>query len=96
MEHIEDHTGSKGARGVALIGCDIKDLARLQDVGDTRDGKLEGAAQEQGPLLVPVRVIGDDCARSDVNSALGYMVGVEIAAEVARSDLPRRDGGEIE
>jgi hypothetical protein len=81
---------------MALMRCDVKHLARLQDVADPGDCKLEGAAQEQGPLLVPVRVIGDDCARSDVNSALGYMVGVEIAAEVARSDLPRCNGGEVE
>jgi hypothetical protein len=43
-----------------------------------------------------VRVIGDDGARSDVNSSLGYMVGVDIATEVARSDLPRLNGREVE
>jgi len=96
MEHVKDHAGSKGARGMALMGCDIKDLARLQDVGDTRDCKLEGAAQQQGPLLLRVRVTGDDGARCDVYSALGYMARVDIAAEVARSDLTWCNGGEVE
>ena len=95
MEHIQDDAGCEGSRRMALMRPDIEHLARLHDVGDARDRKLEGAAQEQRPLLVPVGVIGDDGARSDVNSALGYMVRVDIAAEVARSDLPRRNGGEI-
>jgi hypothetical protein len=95
MEHVKHHAGSKGAGRMALMRCDIKDLARLQDVADARDCQLEGAAQQQGPLLVSVRVIGDNCARSDVNPALGYMVGVDIAAEVARSDLTRCNGGEV-
>jgi len=95
MKHIEDDAGSKGAGGMALMGCDIKHLAGLQDLGDAGDGELEGAAQQQGPLLVRVRVIGDDGARSDVNSSLGYMVGVDIAAEVAGGNLTRRDGDEV-
>ena len=33
MEHVKDHAGSKGARGMALMGGDMKHLARLQDVG---------------------------------------------------------------
>jgi hypothetical protein len=45
MEHVKDDAGSKGARGMALMGGDMKHLARLQDVGDPGDGKLEGAAQ---------------------------------------------------
>jgi hypothetical protein len=73
----------------------MKHLARLQNAGDAGDRKFEGAAQEQGPLLVRVGVIGDDRARSDVNSALGYMIRVDIAAEVARSDLTRCNGGEV-
>jgi hypothetical protein len=32
MKHIEDDAGGKGAGGVALMECDIKDLARLQYV----------------------------------------------------------------
>jgi hypothetical protein len=71
MKHIEDDAGSQGAGGMALMRCDIKHLARLQNVGDAGDRKLEGAAQQQGPLLVRVRVIGDDGAQSNVNSALG-------------------------
>jgi len=96
MKHIEDDAGSKGARGMALMGCDMEHLARSQNMGDAGDRKFEGAAQQQGPLLVRVRVIRDDRARSDVNPALGYMVGVEIAAEVARSHLTRGNGGEVE
>ena len=96
MKHIEDDAGSKGAGGMALMRCDIKHLAGLQNPRDARDRELEGAAQQQGPLLVPVGVIGDDGARSDVNSALGDMVRVDIAAEVARSDLPRLNGREVE
>ena len=96
MEHIEDDAGRKGAGGMALVGCDIEHLAGLQDVGDAGDGELEGAAQQQRPLLVRVGVIGDDGARSNVNSSLGDMVGVDIAAEVARSDLPRLNGREVE
>jgi hypothetical protein len=45
MEHVKDHAGSKGARGVAFVGGDIEHLTRLQDLSDARDGKLEGAAQ---------------------------------------------------
>jgi hypothetical protein len=30
---------------MALMGGDMKHLARLQDVGDAGDGELEGAAQ---------------------------------------------------
>ena len=95
MKHIEDDAGSKRARGMALMRCDMEHLARSQNMGDAGDRKFEGAAQQQGPLLVRVRVIRNDRARSDVNSALGYMVGVEIAAEVAGSDLTGRDGGEV-
>jgi catechol 2,3-dioxygenase-like lactoylglutathione lyase family enzyme len=95
MKHIEDDAGSKGAGGMALMGCDIKHLAGLQNPRDAGDRELEGAAQQQGPLLVRVGVIGDDGARSDVNSTLGNVVGVDIAAVVARSDLTRRDGGEV-
>ena len=84
MKHIEDDAGSEGARGMALMRCDMKHLARLQNVGDAGDRELEGAAQQQGPLLVRVRVIGDDGARSDVNPALGYMVGVDIAPKLFR------------
>ena len=75
--------------------CDIEHLARSQNMGDAGDRELEGAAQQQGPLLVRVRVIGDDGARSDVNSSLGYMVGVDIAAEVAGGNLTRRDDDEV-
>jgi hypothetical protein len=95
MEHVEDHAGSKGTGGMALMGCDVKHLARLQDVGDAGDGKLEGAAQQQGPLLVQVGVIGNDGARCDVDAALSNVVRVEVAAEVAGSDLAGRDGGEV-
>ena len=95
MEHIEDSAGSKGPRGMALMRCDIQHLARSQDVGDAGDRKLEGAAQQQSPLLVRVGVIGDDGTGSDVDSALGDLVRVEIAAEVAWSDLTRRDGAEV-
>ena len=45
MEHVEDHAGGEGARGMALMGRDMKHLTRLQDVGDAGDGKLEGATQ---------------------------------------------------
>ena len=45
MEHVKDDGGSKGARGMALGGGDMKHLAGLQDVGDPGDGKLEGATQ---------------------------------------------------
>ena len=82
MEHIEDHAGSEGARGMPFVGCDIKELARLQDVGDTRDCELEGAAHKQRPLLVQVGVIGDDGARSDINAALSNMIGVDVAARL--------------
>jgi hypothetical protein len=40
-------------------------------------------------------MIGDDGAGSDVHSALGNVVRVEVAAEVAWSDLTRRNGGEV-
>jgi hypothetical protein len=46
MEHVEDYAGREGARGVALMGRDMKHLTRLQGVGDAIDGKLEGTAQE--------------------------------------------------
>jgi hypothetical protein len=45
---------------------------------------------------VQVGVIGDDGALSDVNSALGYMVRVDVAAEVTGNELTRRNGGEVE
>jgi hypothetical protein len=95
MEHIEDGAGSKGARRMALVWCAIKHLARSQDLGDAGDRKLEGAAKEQGPLFVRVGMLGDDGAGSDVHSALGNVVRVEVAAEVAWSDLTRRNGGEV-
>jgi len=44
---------------------------------------------------VRMGVIGDDGVRGDVNSALRNMVRVNIAAEVAWSDLTRSNGGEI-
>ena len=95
MENVKDHAGGKGAGGMALMWGDMKHLARLQDVGDAGDRKLEGAAQQQGPLLVRVGVIGDDRAGSDVDPALGYLVGVDVAAEVAGGNLTRRDGDEV-
>jgi hypothetical protein len=95
MEHVKDHARSKGASGMALMGGDMKHLARLQDVGDARDGKLEGAAQQERPLLVQMGVIGDDGARSDVNAALGNMVRVDVAAEVAGNNLTWCNGGEV-
>jgi hypothetical protein len=95
MEHIEDDAGSKGARGMALMWGDMKQLAWLQDMRDAGDRKFEGAAKQQSPLLVRVGVIGNDGARSDVNPALGNMVRVEIATEVAWSDLTRCNGGEV-
>jgi hypothetical protein len=52
-----------------LVGRYVKDLPRLQDVRGTGDRQLEGAAEEQGPLLVGMRVLGDDGARSDIDSA---------------------------
>ena len=63
---------------------------------DTGDRQLEGAAEQQGPLLVRVGVIGDDGAGSDIDSALRDMVRVEIPAEVAGSDLARSHGCEVE
>ena len=42
-----------------------------------------------------VGVIGDDRAGSDVNPALGYLVGVDVAPEVARSHLTRGNRGEV-
>jgi len=45
MEHIEDGAGCEGARGMALMWCDIKHLARPQDVRDAGDRKFEGAAK---------------------------------------------------
>jgi tRNA A-37 threonylcarbamoyl transferase component Bud32 len=95
MEHIEDGAGCEGARGMALMWCDIKHLARAQNVRDAGDRQFEGAAKKQGPLLMRVGVIGDDGTRSDVDSALGNVVRVKIAAEVARSDLTRRYGCEV-
>jgi hypothetical protein len=95
MEYIEDGAGSKGARGMALMWCDIKHLAWTQDVGDPGDREFEGAAKQQGPLLVRVGMIRDDGAGSDVDSALGNVVRVEIAAEVTRGDLTRRHSGEV-
>jgi hypothetical protein len=95
MEHIEDDAGSKGARGMALMWRDMKQLAWLQDKRDAGDREFEGAAKQQSPLLVRVGVIGDDRAGSDVNPALGNMVRVEIATEVPRSDLTRCNGGEV-
>src|SRR6185503_14889699 len=95
MEHIEDDAGCEGARGMALMWCDIEHLARAQDVRDAGDRKFEGAAQQQGPLFVRVGVIGDDGTRSDVNSALGNVVRVKVAAEVARRDLTWRYGCEV-
>jgi hypothetical protein len=96
VEHVEDGAGGKGAGGMALMGRDVEHLARSQYVGNTGDRQLEGAAQQQGPLLVRVGVVRDDRAGSDVDSALGNMVRVEVAAEVAGSDLTGRDGGEVE
>ena len=96
MKNVEHHAGGKGARGMALMRSDMKHLARLQDVDDAGDGKLEGAAQQQRPLLVQVGVIGDHGARCDVNPALRDVVRVDVAAEVAGSDLARGNGGEVE
>jgi hypothetical protein len=45
MKHIEDDAGSKSAGGMALMGSDVKHLARLQDMGDATHRELEGAAQ---------------------------------------------------
>jgi hypothetical protein len=78
------------------VGRYVKDLARLQDVRGTGDRQLEGAAEEQGPLLVGMRVLGDDGARSDIDSALRDLVGVHVASEIAGSDLTRSHGGEVE
>ncbi len=96
MEHVEDDGGSEGARGVALMWCDVKHVARLQDVGDAGDRELEGAAQEQRSLLVQVGMIGADGTGSDVNAALSNMVRVDVAAKVAWSDLTRCNGIEVE
>jgi hypothetical protein len=96
MEHIEDNAGGEGAGGMALMGCDIQDMTRLQDVGGAGDGELERAAQQQGPLLVGVGVIGDDGARRNVHSALGDLVRVEIAAEVAGYHLTGCNGSKVE
>jgi hypothetical protein len=96
MEHVEDHAGGESAGGMALVGRDIQNLARLEDVGGTGDGELEGPAQEQGPLLVRVGVVGDDGAGSDVHPTLGDLVRVEVAAEVAGRDLTGLNGGEVE
>ena len=52
VEHVEHRAGGDGAGRVALVGRDVEDLARPEEVGDAGDGELEGAAQEQGPLLV--------------------------------------------
>ena len=75
---------------MALMGGDMKHLPRLQAMGDAIDRELEGAAQQQGPLLVQVGVIGNDRARCDVDPALSDMVRVDVAAEVAGNDLTRR------
>jgi hypothetical protein len=95
MEYVEDDAGTKGASGVALMRCNMKHLPRLQNVGNARYRKLEGAAQEKGPLLVAVGVVGDDGTGGDVDPALGYMLRVDIAATVARSDFPRCNGSEV-
>jgi hypothetical protein len=71
VEHVEDHAGRDRTRGMPLVGRYVKDLPRLQDVRGTGDRQLEGAAEEQGPLLVGMRVLGDDGARSDIDSAPG-------------------------
>ena len=77
------------------MGSDVEHLARLEPVGDAGDGKLEGAAKEKRPLLVPVGVIGDDGAWSYVDPALGDLLRVDVTAAVPGSDLSRRHGGEI-
>jgi hypothetical protein len=43
-----------------------------------------------------MRVLGDDGARSDIDSALRDLVGVHVASEIAGSDLTRSHGGEVE
>src|SRR5688500_8391721 len=96
MEHVQDHAGGEGARGVALMRRNMKHLPRLQAMGDAIDRELEGAAQQQGPLLVQMGVIGDDGARCDVDPALSDVVRVDVTPEVAGNDLTRRNGGEVE
>ena len=80
MEHIKDHGSLQCACRMALMRRDIEYLPRSQNVRDPGDRKLEGAGEQQGPLLVRMGVLGDDVARSNVNSALRNMVRVEIAA----------------
>ena len=74
MEHIEHDAGADCPGGMPLVGRDIEHLPRLKQVLNARDGKLEGAAEEQGPLLVRVGVIRDHGTRRDVHPALSYMV----------------------
>jgi hypothetical protein len=95
MEHVEHGAGCEGARRMALMWCDVKHLAWPQDVRDAGNRKFEGAAEQQGPLFVRVGMIGDDGTWSDVDSALGNVVRVKVAAEVAWSDLTRRYGCEV-
>jgi len=74
MEHVEHHTGRKGSGGMALVGGYIEDLARLKDVWDPSDRKLQGARQYQRPLLVRMGVIGNHSSGSDLNPALGNVL----------------------
>jgi hypothetical protein len=74
MEYIEDDGSLKGTRRMALMRCDIEHLPRSQEVRDAGDRKFKGPGEQQGPLLVRMGVLGDDGARSDVNSALRNLV----------------------
>lgn len=50
MEHIENHAGGDCPGRMPLVRRDIEHLAQLQEVPYARDGKLEGAAEQPGPL----------------------------------------------
>lgn len=45
MEHIEDGACCKGARGMALMWCDVKHLTWSQNVRDAGDRQREGATK---------------------------------------------------